>query len=239
MLTGIKDLNREILNKIDDTELLKVCQINKRFYYDVCDDNYLRRRLSKYPNIDKYKGRENWKQFFLKVNFYISKLKNFYFIYSSGDFIKQYNLINKTDNMNDLLVTAAEAGELNVVIYASKWAGMHHWAAKMASKHGHLEIVKYLVEKGVDIHDDTEALLFYAADNGHLEIVKYLVEKGADIHVYEDEAFRWASRNGYYDIVKYLVEYGVDIHVQNDFALKGAKQNNHTKIVEYLESLFV
>ena len=64
-LTGIKDLDREILSKLPDEELLQVCIVNKRFWNDVCDDNFLRRRLSsKYPRIDQYKSFESWKQFF-------------------------------------------------------------------------------------------------------------------------------------------------------------------------------
>ena len=84
-LTGIKDVDREILSKVDE-ELLKVCSVDKRFWNDVCDDNFLRRRLtSKYPGIEKYK--ETWKEFFLKWTFYISKMKEDYeYDYTEGDF---------------------------------------------------------------------------------------------------------------------------------------------------------
>lgn len=236
MITGIKDVDREILGKVDDNDLRKVWLINKKIYYEVCDDNFLKRRLSKYSDIEKYKE-ENWKQFFLKINFYISKLKEFDFDYISGDFKKQYSLLKKTDNMNDLLFNACEEGELNVVIYALKnGAGMRDYALKIASQSGHVEIVKYFVENGFDIHANNESALFFAADNGHYEVVKYLVEKGADIHISEEEPFRWASRNGHYEVVKYLLEKGADVHIQGNYALKWATQYNHTKIIEYLES---
>jgi ankyrin repeat protein len=45
--------------------------------------------------------------------------------------------------------------------------------------------VKYLIEKGADIHSkdkDGRTALMWASGMGHLEVVKYLIEKGADIH---------------------------------------------------------
>ena len=81
LITGIRDLDREILNKIPDEELLKMCLINKRFYYDVCNDDFLQRR---YSAIEKYKN-ERWKKFLSKFVYYITKMKNeFDFIYTEG-----------------------------------------------------------------------------------------------------------------------------------------------------------
>jgi hypothetical protein len=54
-LTGIKDLDREILKRIPDGNLLKACTINKKMYNEVCDDAFIKRRLSKYPNLEIYK----------------------------------------------------------------------------------------------------------------------------------------------------------------------------------------
>ena len=47
-------------------------------------------------------------------------------------------------------------------------------------------------------------VLIDAAKNGHLDVVRYLVERGADVHADDDEAMRWASRNGHLEVVKYL-----------------------------------
>lgn len=76
-LSGIKDVDREILNKLDDRSLLKACQIDKYTWNKVCDDDFLRRRLlSKYPEIEtwRFKG-ESWKRFFLRATRYIALLK--------------------------------------------------------------------------------------------------------------------------------------------------------------------
>ena len=55
MLSGLKDVDREILKHVDDKELLKICSIDKKKWNEVCDEHFLKRRLMKYPGIEKYK----------------------------------------------------------------------------------------------------------------------------------------------------------------------------------------
>jgi ankyrin repeat protein len=69
---------------------------------------------------------------------------------------------------------------------------------------GDLKIVKYLVEKGANVHYHYEYPLRCAAFNGHLEVVKYLVEKGADISVYDHSALKLALAYGWFNIALYL-----------------------------------
>jgi hypothetical protein len=91
-LTGLKDVDREVLKYVDDKQLLKICSIDKKTWNEVCDDWFLRRRLSKYPDIEKYKKeKESWKRFFLRAIYYIAKMKEKYqYDYISGDFKEQY-----------------------------------------------------------------------------------------------------------------------------------------------------
>ena len=76
---AIRDLNieREFL---DDKELLKVCSANRKIWNEVCDDEFLMRRLiSKYPGIEQYKGKfESWKRFFLRAIYYIARIREEY-----------------------------------------------------------------------------------------------------------------------------------------------------------------
>ena len=60
----------------------------------------------------------------------------------------------------------------------------------------------------------------WASENGHLEVVRYLVEQGANIHANNDYAIRWASENGHLEVVRYLVEKGANIHANNDYAIQ-------------------
>ena len=43
-----------------------------------------------------------------------------------------------------------------------------------------------------------------AVKNGHLEVVKFLIEHGADVHVFNDWALACAAKNGHLEVVKCL-----------------------------------
>ena len=60
---------------------------------------------------------------------------------------------------------------------------------------------------------------------GYLNIVKYLVDNGADIHADNDCALRWAARKGNLEVVQYLVGNGANIHADNAWMLNFATEN--------------
>jgi hypothetical protein len=236
-ISGIRDLDREILSKLDDKELLKVCSIDKYTWNTVCDDAFLKRRLlNKYPEIEKYKNkRETWKYFFSRAVRYISFLKEEYdYEYVFGNFMKQDKLLEKYKHtMNTLLLEATSNQEFALVIWSLKnGANIHsvNEALISSSRIGNFEIVKYLLNNGADIHTAQDYSFRLASSNGHLEIVKYLLEHGADIHANNDDALRWACYQGLFKIVKYLVEHGAII---NNTILDYTSK--HPEILDYLE----
>ena len=92
-----------------------------------------------------------------------------------------------------------------------------------------LEVVKYLIEKGAKIDD--ESVSFAIADGGVISFasVKYLIdEKGAKI---SDDAVYNAVLEGHLHIVKYLVEKGADV---TEGILGAAAYEGHFDIVKYL-----
>jgi hypothetical protein len=248
MMTGLKDIDWEILKYIDDKELLKVCAINKKFWYETCDDNFIRRRLMKYPEIEEYKNKdESWKQFFLTVIYYVSMMKkNCSIEYKKGNFKDQYHtrklyarISNEKIIVKDKsLKYCGQEGYLEVIKRLSEdGADVHanfESALRYASENGHIDIVKYLVELGSNIHAKNDFPLQSASEWGHLEVVKYLIESGVDIHSYEDYALRWASENGHLKLVIWLIENGADIHAKNDYALRWAEINENYEVVRYL-----
>ena len=206
MLTGIKDLDREILSYIPDEELLKVCSINKYFYYKVCDDAFLKRRLKKY----KLEKIEPGKAFFFHVLYCIPRMRKMGFEYTFGNLKKQYILLKKYDSyyMTQLLIEAAREGELSLVMHVVKKDTYKvKEALRRASENGHVEVVEFLLEKGYDIHMSGDYPLRIACRNGHFNLVKILVEKyKADIDAYDGQALRWAKESGHLHIVSYLIE---------------------------------
>ena len=81
-----------------------------------------------------------------------------------------------------------------------------------AIEYGSIEIIKYLVAKGVDTKNTT---IFDWARVGWLEKVQECVENGADITAINDLGFTvlmTASMTGNLEIVKYLIENGADIN---------------------------
>ena len=112
-----------------------------------------------------------------------------------------------------------------------------------AAQKGHLEMVQYLVEMGVDkdkATDDGWTALHCAAQKGHLAVVQYLVEMGAVKEKATDDiwtALLMAAMNGHLVVVQYLVEMGADKEKATDdgwTALLIAAVNGHLGVVQYL-----
>ena len=238
-LTGLKDVDREILKHLDDRDLLTACSIDKRMWNEVCDDNFLQRRLQRYPGIEKYKkDKESWKEFFLRVIYYVSKLKDEYeFTYSFGDFRKQYELL-KNYTGERLLSKAVEMGELALVKHLAKKENLNtlnRYLLVAASRFGHLDIVKYLVEIGFDLNSATGSMASYtASENGYLDIIKFFAEIGADLHTGNEPVLRVAGQKGHSDIVKFLVERGANIHVDREYPLTLAIEKGNLDLVKFL-----
>ena len=223
-LTGIRDLDREILNKLSDKDLLKMCSLNRTYFERVCDDNYFRLRTENgFPETVPYKDYikvRTWKNHYLYIVKYIDLLQtDFQYIYK------------KLDKSPELLYLARK-------LVPKYYSYNKENALNFASLKGKLLVIKYLVENGADITAQDNLAVRWASENGHLEIVKYLVQHGADITDENNQALRYASLNGHLLIVKYLVENGANITAQNSRALKSALDNERLDVVEYLKSLY-
>ena len=92
---------------------------------------------------------------------------------------------------------------------------------------------------GADVRAWSDYALRYAANNGHLEVVKYLIDKGADVRAWSDYALRLAANNGHLEVVKYLIDKGADVRALNDYALRYAAFNGHLEVVKYLKSIII
>src|SRR5437867_4020276 len=70
-------------------------------------------------------------------------------------------------------------------------------ALSLASEKDQLGVVKYLVNKGANVHAHDDLALRRASAHGHSEIVKYLISVGANVHANGNQALIWASERGH------------------------------------------
>lgn len=126
-------------------------------------------------------------------------------------------------NPEEVLVDAVRDGHLVTVQSCLKDYKKHRQKHSMSSvrrllglaaKYGHAEILKYLLDAGMDLYmdfsqDDGKTALYHAAENGHLSVVKELLKHGVNPNVYyryPDKIFPIdvAAHNGHHEIVAYL-----------------------------------
>lgn len=85
--------------------------------------------------------------------------------------------------------------------------------------HGHINIVRELIQYGVNIQAQTNTItrppLYLAVSYGKFEIVKELVRHGVDVNSkfhHEHTALSEAARDGYSQIVDFLIQNGANIN---------------------------
>jgi ankyrin repeat protein len=118
-------------------------------------------------------------------------------------------------------------------------------------KHGYLEIVQLLLEKGAkpdELDNFGHTALFHAASNGQVDVVKLLLDKGAGVDVdgknRNGTPLLFAAQNGDVEVVSLLLAKGANPNAEcnsNDAEgkpwtpLKIAKANNFTNVVDLLQ----
>ena len=125
------------------------------------------------------------------------------------------------------------------------------YAFSLAAFHGHLEVVKLLLEKGTPAReaisgaasggdvDMVQLLLEHgahpddgissAAERGHVEIVKLLLEKGASAN----HGIREAAGGGQNEIVRLLLEHGADADLGLSLAAARGRPDTANLLLEH------
>lgn len=254
MLTGIRDVDYKILNELDDKSLVNFCSVNKKAD-EYCDDQsfWLNRILIKFPflplNILKRYKKDKWSDYYIDLRRFekywsdtqiINDPMNTKLLIITGEQGRlDHIMILLTKKLSNkqkahLYNGALRNNQLDIIkfLVSQKWNINFNFMLEDAVSLRYLDIVKYALENGADIHDRDDLTLRHALAKGYLNIAKYLIENGAN----SDYVLRVASEKGRLDIVKYLIENGANIHTLNNAPVELAYANGHIDIVDYLVS---
>ncbi len=246
-LTGIKDTDRLILERLPDKELVYTCNLNTILAQKVCDDNFWRRIVgTRYPETIQYKDYKirTWKDHFINIIKYKNKLNRIGKPYTSnkGSPELYYLLVHKLaiKNYYLALLNAIQDGNLALIkyIYFQNLINqkiLYNVALVKAVQSGNLSALQFLVEHGLDVNIDNNVLLYIASFNINkkygFEIVQLLVENGANLNDPIRPSLIMAVMKEYLPLIRYLFEHGAQFtRVIFDIMLR---QNVNLNIYKY------
>lgn len=94
-----------------------------------------------------------------------------------------------------------------------------------------------------DYKDLVSEAFYIAARNGHVDVAKFLLEKGADINYrgfFGAPGLHWAALHGHKTMVEFLLEHGADANIRdqkfNATALGWANEGKHEEIAKLLRA---
>ena len=96
-------------------------------------------------------------------------------------------------------------------------------ALTLACCGGFLEVAQFLIDHGADIELGASTPLMEASQEGHIDIVKYLISKGSNIHAVTntmDTALTYACANGHTRIAEFLLSCGADVVSYNEYLVQ-------------------
>lgn len=157
------------------------------------------------------------------------------------------NSINYIGKKDRILYYACRSGKLKTVKYILSLGIIDFYKAKDealadACLCGHIEIAKFLIDNGANVHTNQEEPLRRACLSGNKDLVEYLIKSGSNIHVTKiyrgvDIPLNNACKSGNIELVKLLIKKGIALKRKNCRALISAFESRNLKLIKYLISL--
>ncbi|MCA8354185.1 ankyrin repeat domain-containing protein [Burkholderia cepacia] len=149
-----------------------------------------------------------------------------------GNIGKVMDLVDELGNLDDRLCQACAHADWEKIKYL-KSLGLDLTSITFlspAARFGQVEVIKYLVQHGSDIHAENDHALYAAVTDKQLESVRCLVSLGANVNARNGEIVKIAAENDFLDIVQCLVGAGASID-----ALLGIRtlEDYHQEVYEW------
>jgi len=132
-----------------------------------------------------------------------------------------YNAIVSGNLDETKLIFESKPELINLITPLGSW--LH-----IATKYGHLNIVKLLIDLGINLNikvgTSMVTPLYIAAHEGNLDILNFFLINGAEFDVSEPDRnpLFGAIHTGQFDVAKRLIECGIDLSIH----YSGASMNN-------------
>lgn len=180
-ILGIKDLDKHLAKYVEDKDVLNMI-VNKK-YLELFDEQFFHNLLLlKYPLLIRFKKDETWKNFYIKMVYYLSKLKEeFNFPYIPAiDYNPKlvYERLRRypATVWNDGLKFAAIVGDMQLIEeMLSKGANPDFGLAGSVIR-GDEKLIAYFISFGATSFGNA---LFYSAKYGHKDLIDTFLDFGA------------------------------------------------------------
>jgi len=207
-LTGVKDADIEILNKLDDRSLLNFCLTDKSAS-EICryDPFWMNRLRDRYPDAEKYfqdygilfsilsltnpeinnifQRADTWREYYLQTVYYVNKMKeDREFEYKTGNPRDYYIILYGIRYPHVQVQVAARSGYIDLLEYFIGLGGSYSVAAKSnlfigAGEGGQKKVVEHFWRDSLPVDSANFGLLGAVLGN-NIDLVKFFISKGAN-----------------------------------------------------------
>lgn len=189
-ISGNKDTDTLILEKLNNRDLLNICKINNRYISKLCNEDLFRKRiLTNFSRLEKQKPENlTWKKYYIYLMYWTAKLEeDFGFISDDlrDDPKKYYRIISRyQDRIDDDIGEDMKNNYYYKLLTYFEEKVANDWMFK-ASELGYIDLIKYFIEKGAK---NFQFGLNYSASASQKESFDFFIKLGTNII----EALRYA-----------------------------------------------
>lgn len=254
MFTSLKDVDREILYRMKDEDILKTCSVSKTAFNKICDETFFRELLLKrYPKArqaflnNTLPENKKEREIYLKILYYKDIIeresKKEYgepFIFKDGNIELYYKVITDKYNedavqkaalygLKDLLKYFLDFPQIGEIIYYG-----NVFQSMVEGNHFTLDEILSATKDKEITQSNLAFALMYAVINKNQEIVDYVLKSGAAVNF----ALYGAVELGDIPLINYYLKQGADdIAGAAEYAVNNPNEEVAFNTLKYLEEI--